>query len=615
VISELPEAAFLLCLLLLTTVGWGAAIHRAASRALPSDPIEGPSIGLLGIVGLFAVGVVALIVNFVLPLGGLAAWCIAGIGVAFAGLFHRSIVAGLGPHPALNFLILVAVAAIALVFVPAAPFHSDAGLYHLQAMRWAREEPMVLGLANVHGRLGFNSIWHLIAVPFWLPGFGLAGVVLSPAVPAIFLLQMLARHLVSTAERTAMPRAACFAAVGSIFLLAYPGLLLFARPVSSDQLPALMTVAAVFFALRLVDLDRSADPRSDGQARQDRLSLLACVGLAVTSKLSAIVLLALVIGAFFSTRPDRARRSFLLAIMVVGIAPGALWAVRSVALSGCVAYPVAATCATGLPWAVGADRVEREAQDIRGWARLPRRPAADRTAAIGTLDWVSTWVNDPRRGDGPLPRALAGTALLTAGAAGLYWLLAVSRGAPRRRSGPSAAEITLIVSLALTIGGGIAFWFASAPDPRFAIGLLTVLAAAPATYLLHRAWRRLPIASGLRVAAALCVIGVAVHLAARPATQLDDWSLARPAEIPDLARHRTPDGTIVHAPADGKRCWLAPLPCMPRFDDSIEFGQLGLLRIVRSTRGQERRRTPPSGRRATDTRRRRLVSKPVTRSR
>jgi len=35
----------------------------------------------------------------------------------------------------------------------------DTGLYHLQAMRWIVEYPVQFGLANVHYRLGYNSIW------------------------------------------------------------------------------------------------------------------------------------------------------------------------------------------------------------------------------------------------------------------------------------------------------------------------------------------------------------------------------------------------------------------------------------------------------------------------
>ena len=39
------------------------------------------------------------------------------------------------------------------------PLHYDSGLYHLQAISWARDYPVVTGLANLHFRLGYTSAW------------------------------------------------------------------------------------------------------------------------------------------------------------------------------------------------------------------------------------------------------------------------------------------------------------------------------------------------------------------------------------------------------------------------------------------------------------------------
>jgi hypothetical protein len=59
---------------------------------------------------------------------------------------------------------------------PRAPLHPDTGLYHFQTILWQHEAPLALGLANLDGKLGFNSIWHTIAAMFWFPGLGLAPV-------------------------------------------------------------------------------------------------------------------------------------------------------------------------------------------------------------------------------------------------------------------------------------------------------------------------------------------------------------------------------------------------------------------------------------------------------
>src|SRR5262249_14770911 len=57
-----------------------------------------------------------------------------------------------------------------------APLHPDTGIYHFQTILWQHEAPVALGLANLDGKLGFNSAWHTIAALFWLPGLGLTSV-------------------------------------------------------------------------------------------------------------------------------------------------------------------------------------------------------------------------------------------------------------------------------------------------------------------------------------------------------------------------------------------------------------------------------------------------------
>ncbi|EMO63800.1 hypothetical protein LEP1GSC133_1179, partial [Leptospira borgpetersenii serovar Pomona str. 200901868] len=47
----------------------------------------------------------------------------------------------------------------ALIFFlyPPSPFAYDSGLYHIQSIKWIQEYSVVPGLANLHGRFGFNS--------------------------------------------------------------------------------------------------------------------------------------------------------------------------------------------------------------------------------------------------------------------------------------------------------------------------------------------------------------------------------------------------------------------------------------------------------------------------
>lgn len=44
----------------------------------------------------------------------------------------------------------------ALIFSLNPPFAYDSGLYHIQSIKWIQEYSVVPGLANLHGRFGFN---------------------------------------------------------------------------------------------------------------------------------------------------------------------------------------------------------------------------------------------------------------------------------------------------------------------------------------------------------------------------------------------------------------------------------------------------------------------------
>ena len=44
----------------------------------------------------------------------------------------------------------------------------DAGLYHLNAQSWIRDEQIHLGLSNIHSRYGYSSIFDYISSNFWM---------------------------------------------------------------------------------------------------------------------------------------------------------------------------------------------------------------------------------------------------------------------------------------------------------------------------------------------------------------------------------------------------------------------------------------------------------------
>ncbi|MFC1680799.1 hypothetical protein ACFL1S_03270 [Pseudomonadota bacterium] len=62
----------------------------------------------------------------------------------------------------------LATALLVAPFAAQMPPGYDAGLYHLPHQLWLRSEPIVIGLANFHGRFGFGSLLEYIPAPFWI---------------------------------------------------------------------------------------------------------------------------------------------------------------------------------------------------------------------------------------------------------------------------------------------------------------------------------------------------------------------------------------------------------------------------------------------------------------
>ena len=90
--------------------------------------------------------------------------CAAGItGYAVLAVVGRRVPArNPGPRPV--WMLILALTAFWLAnHSVRQPAIRDSGLYHLNAVRWAAEYPVVPGLGNLHGRLAFNNSFFLFS--------------------------------------------------------------------------------------------------------------------------------------------------------------------------------------------------------------------------------------------------------------------------------------------------------------------------------------------------------------------------------------------------------------------------------------------------------------------
>lgn len=506
-------------------IGWGDAILPALlSGRLREDDEAG--LALAGFAGLGLLAVAGAALNLLTGLGPGISAAAAILGLA---LFARGGAQALCRLSRADMLALGGLL-VALALLASGPIRLyDTALYHLQAVAWSAAGPIPAGLANLHRRFGFDSLWFPAAALLELPGLAGRSASLAPSL-ALFFFGAAAWSAGRKAVRGTAGAAGLLLALG-VVPLAVLAVAEGVPSLSTDVPTAVLTILSAHFLLR---------PSPTGAERR---AAAALAFFAVTVKLSAAVWLVAVVLAV---------RAFPPVLALAGLA----WVLRGIALSGYLLFPAVATRLAFLPWATPAGIARDESLWVRSWSRLPNRRPED---VLAGWAWLGPWAKWTVTRLSVLPLVI----LFVGGIAAL--LLARRRPPVPESTRPALAA--LAVALASTL-----FWFWSAPDPRFGYGALYVLAALPLAAALPRLglaeWpRRVRVALAGALGFGLAGAGGVFLLAGagfRP-TLLVPPAPPRPA----VEERRTLEGESVNVPIGDNRCWDAPLPCTPYFHQDL----------------------------------------------
>lgn len=434
--------------------------------------------------------------------------------------------------------------------------HYDTGLYGISAVEWMTSFRVVPGIANLHGRLGFNS--SLLVCIAALQSIGLGplsyrlweGILLATtgilAVTAIAWICRGGRNRPS----------AWFMVILIVPLVNYIG---YSRLVGADtDLPSTITCFLGIFLL-LAERENCGGPAA---ARQGTL-LAACVIFAVATviKLSTVAFAGpcclLAFWKLYSLRSNlrasgRAARGCFLLIGEIF----ATWICTGYLETG---YPFYPSHLLGLPvsWKVPDASVRMLAGIIRSWARVSY---VSRQKTEGWR-WLIVWWKYSR-----LDRIHFWAPLIVI-ALGVALLVIISN-----KSGYSLHDLWPVLFFGLI---SIGIWFLMAPDLRFIQGTVWVLAAVVGGIALTALNAR------IRPQFAVLVVLVVFYFTISYSYPRAFWQqLNAPLRIQDpealfpsvaVSTFQTRSGLLLQVPANGDQCWDAPLPCTPYFNPNLEL--------------------------------------------
>ena len=515
--------------------------------------------------------------NLVLPVTPSIALFLFGAGFFALTLSHSKLSASLlAAWQNSPWLLLLGIAfALLLALRSCGPCeYGDTGLYGAPSVRWIQTYPAVPGLANLHGRLGFNSsVFLCIAALGQGPWKDLGFHLFTGFLLAAFWATLLPACARCISGPAATP------ADWFHTILAVPAFFWTTRSrivgTQTDEPAALVALVAagILFA------DLSHDHREDDPAPTTRLVLAATLfSLAVTFKESTAVF------AFFAwclvfrtiwqtTAAPRARR-----LAAALISPAVLllpWFARSIILSGYPLFP-ATIFAFPVPWKIPLSAARWYALGVHSWGRGPDSHFEETQG----LRWLGDWLNHALRNRPSLQVPLAISIV------GLAIALAT-----RFRSGSKPRPAYPWLSLLFPGLAGILFWFVASPDPRFAqFSIWTTAATLGAWGIASLDFPRLPphtrpahasLANKKIALAALflslvwCLISLGWK---EPLRALRGVQQPPPLPKPGLVLKHTLSGVAVYVPTQGNQCWDAPLPCTPYFDASLRLRDPSSLR-------------------------------------
>lgn len=355
--------------------------------------------------------------------------------------------------PSLFFYLLIGICTLLLALPE--PNHGDSSFYHAQALQWVEQYKAVPGLANLFGRLGFNSSFFNVQALFsFYPFSNVSARFLNSflvLIWAIFLFQNILNKSLALKER--------MLSLSFIFisLTVSRG---WVSSIAPDVVVGIFMLVIGFYMIKnLPHLSfngaGSQPPLLLRQAQQTRGSFVSpnflCILLAtaITIKLSALFLVPIVAG--FIILQKKVNHTLFVIPALIGV----VWIIRNIIVSGYLVYPYLPVPFVNLDWAVTAQQAQIEKKWISSWAKIPSENW-EYVLSLSFAEWFPQWF--------ALQSLFNKILTLSLGFAWLNIIFIIVKKLVQKQ------PLSMALKLLFLWGMVIAIWLFIAPDYRFAYG-------------------------------------------------------------------------------------------------------------------------------------------------
>ncbi|MFA4795456.1 LIC_10190 family membrane protein [Leptospira kirschneri] len=433
----------------------------------------------------------------------------------------------------------------ALIFSLNPPFAYDSGLYHIQSIKWIQEYSVVPGLANLHGRFGFNpNIFTIFALT------SLKEIFKQEIFSVNFIIySTLVLHFINRIYKILKQEG-----FTNSFLLNSIVLFLILDQFMSLSSPTPDLISIVLPLYILTNL-----PKNENHSELNLENYFASIILSVYTisvKLSTVPLCILILLLMIRYKFDRKKLSIVISIMFLILLP---WLIRNVILSGYLIYPFPAIDIFNFDWKAPLNAVVSEKLSITGWARNPGEGYKE-AAQMKFWEWFPIWWSSISK----LNRLFIIISFLSPIFIFIYSLF-------------KKVKIDFqTFAVLFTSWMGAIFWILLAPDIRFGKAFLGISAISPLFYFNFRI-NFFPIKiskTSKQVILVFIFIVISVFLINRRTynrfksfIRENSALFVRPKkiEIPQNLEFKKiqMNHLEVFIPAEGDRCYDYKIPCMP----------------------------------------------------